>query len=128
MNTLHASITHIEEMAPLHVLRFAVGRQSMTMLSLQIDTTLQIGSHVSLSVKSTDIMLAKRLDAPLSTANCLQASVVRVRNGALLSTVTLNMEGMALQSIITRHASQQLALRAADVVIVVIKESDVSLC
>jgi len=128
MNTLAARITHKERVEPLHLLRCAVGTQSMTMLSLQIEPTLNVGMHVILSVKSTDIMLSKHNDISLSVGNRLQARVTGVRNGTLLSSITLDVEGMALESIMTLQASLQLELHVNDAVTVLIKESDIALC
>ncbi len=128
MNTLQATITSIKRREPLHYLQCQVGKQTIAMLSLQIDRALSVGSDVLLSVKSTDIMVTKEQSIVLSSANCLHARVTKVENGELLSSVILDMEGMALESIMTQEASQQLALSAGDVVSVLIKESDVSLC
>ncbi|RUM66438.1 MAG: hypothetical protein DSZ03_01260 [Sulfurimonas sp.] len=128
MNTLAARITHKEQVEPLHLLRCAVGTQSMTMLSLQIEPTLNVGMHVILSVKSTDIMLSRHGDVSLSVGNRLQARVTGVRNGTLLSSITLDVEGMALESIMTLQASLQLELHVNDAVTVLIKESDIALC
>ncbi len=128
MNIFEATITHIEQLEPLHYLQCQVGTQHIAMLSLQIDTALKVGSVVRLSVKSTDIMMTKTEHFLLSSANCLRARVTKVSDGELLSSVMLEMEGMALESIITRDASQKLALCVGDKVSVLIKESDVSLC
>ncbi len=128
MNTLEATVTSIEQLEMLHVLQCRVGEQNIAMLTLQIDTAIKVGSRVCLSVKSTDIMITTTRNVLVSTANRLQARITTIDHGILVSSVRLDMDGIILQSIMTRHALQELALSVGDWVVVLIKESDVSLC
>jgi len=61
MNQLPATLKSIEQIESLHKLTFEVGSATVTLLSLEIDNSLRIGSDVQLSIKSTDIALAKKL-------------------------------------------------------------------
>lgn len=128
MNQLTATLSHIENVDRLHHLIFALGVQTVEVLSLELTTHLKVGSRVQLSVKSTDLALAKNFSGQLSYSNQLKANVTHVNNGKILSSIELDVEGFALESIITLNASLEMNLREGDEVVVLIKGSEVSVC
>lgn len=128
MNQLPATLKSIEQIESLHKLTFEVGSATVTLLSLEIDNSLRIGSDVQLSIKSTDIALAKNFSGQLSYANQLRGVITELRNGELLSSIDVQIEGFSLQSIITLTSSLEMALQKGDEVTVLFKGSEVSVC
>ena len=128
MNQLTATLTKIENVETLHHLTFLLGTQSIQMLSLELNPNIAVGKPVKLSVKSTDIALAKNFSGQLSYANQLKAKVTSVNNGKLLSSIGLDVEGFTLESVITLSASLDMELQEGDEVLVLVKGSEVSIC
>lgn len=128
MNQLETTVSKIENVESLHLLTFALGTQIIQMLSLELNPNMAVGKPVKLSIKSTDIALAKNFVGQLSYANQLKAQVTSVNNGKLLSSIGLEVEGFALESVITLNASLAMALQQGDEVTVLVKGSEVSVC
>ncbi|MBU1667392.1 TOBE domain-containing protein [bacterium] len=128
MNQLTVILIQIEHVESLHHLTFSLGKQTIQVLSLELASNLKVGSRVKLSVKSTDIALAKNFTGQLSYANQLKAKITHVNNGKLLSSIGLDVKGLALESVITLNASLAMALQEGDDVVVLVKGSEVSVC
>lgn len=128
MNQLEATLRQIKNIDTLHLLTFSLGTQTVQMLSLELDPNLKVGKQAKLSVKSTDIALAKNFTGQLSFANQLKAKVISVNNGKLLSSIGLDVEGFVLQSVITLNASLDMQLHKGNEVLILIKGSEISIC
>lgn len=128
MNQLTATLIKIENVETLHHLTFTLGTQTIRMLSLELNPNIKVDKQVKLGLKSTDIAIAKNFTGHLSYANQLKAKVTRVNNGKLLSSIGLEVEGFALESVITLNASLAMALQQGDEVTVLVKGSEVSVC
>ncbi len=126
MNQFTATVKKIERVDNLYLVSFMLGNQTIKMLSLELNELLQVGSIVKLNVKSTNIALAKNFIGIISYANQLNAKVVAVNNGTLLSSIGLDVEGFALESLITLEASLEMKLFVGDNVVVLLKGSEVS--
>jgi molybdopterin-binding protein len=127
MNTLRAKITHISSIENLHLVRFCVEEETFTMMSLDLPPTLEVGSEVTLTVKPTNIIVAKETAETLSCENSLRAKIIAIENGSLLSSVTLEYFHTKLQAIITLNAAHRLALQAEEDVTLFIQASDISI-
>ncbi|HIM94431.1 MAG TPA: transporter, partial [Campylobacterales bacterium] len=101
MNKFTAMVTHIENIENLHLVSFEFGNQTIKMLSLELNELLEIESTAKLSVKSTNISIAKNFTGLISYANQLQAKVITVNNGRLLSSIQLSVEGFTFESVVT---------------------------
>jgi len=128
MNQLRAKLIHIEAVESLHLLTFELDKELIYMLSLELSPNLQIGKVVTLAIKSTSIAIAKEFTGVLSYLNQLNAEVVSVNNGKILSSIVLNIEGFELESLITLKASLAMDLKIDDEVTVLISGSEVSVC
>ena len=127
MNQLTATVSKIENIETLHHLTFTLGTQKIKMLSLELDPNIQVDKEVKISVKSTDIAIAKNFVGQLSYANQLKAKITHVNNGKLLSSIGLDVEGFALESVITLSSSLEMKLQEGDDVVVLVKGSEVSI-
>ena len=128
MNKLSVKIEKIDKNDKLHVITCKLGCQRIKVVSLELRDTIKIGSTVELSVKSTNISLAKNFTGELSIANQLTAKVTAVDKGALLSAVQVNLEGFSLECLLTEEATLSMGLSVGDDVTVLIKGSEVFVC
>lgn len=128
MNQLTAKLEKIQAVESLHQFTFNLGTQKVHLLTLELPSNLDIGNTYQLSVKSTDIAIAKNLSGLLSYLNQLKAKVVGVNNGQLLSSIRVDIEGVVVESVITLEASLAMNLSVGDEVVVLVKGSEVSVC
>ena len=126
MNQFRATVKNIEHIDNLHLVSFRVGNQTMKMVCLELNELLQVDSVVKLSVKSTNIAIAKNFSGMISYVNQLNAKVTAVNNGRILSSIQLSIEEFKLESLITLEASLLMNLSIGDEVTVLIKGSEVS--
>ncbi len=128
MNRLNVKVEQIDKVDKLHVITCKLGYQRIKVVSLELQATLKIGSTVELSVKSTNISLAKNFTGKLSIVNQLTAKVTAVDKGSLLSAVQVEIEGFSLECLLTVEATLNMGLSAGDDVMVLIKGSEVFVC
>ena len=128
MNKLSVKIEKIDKNDKLHVITCKLGCQRIKVVSLELRDTIKIGSIVELSVKSTNISLAKNFTGELSIANQLTAKVTVVDKGALLSAVQVDLEGFYLECLLTVEVALNMDLSVGDDVTVLIKGSEVFVC
>ncbi|HHC11316.1 MAG TPA: transporter, partial [Campylobacterales bacterium] len=128
MNQLKATIRQIENIDNLNLLTLSCGKQHIRILTLELNPNLKVGSVVTLSLKSTDIAIAKNCNGILSYTNQLKAKITHLNNGKLLSSVRVDIEGFGLESIIMLDSSLKMGLRVSDEVVILIQGSDISIC
>ena len=128
MNQLIAKVIHIEHVNNLYQLKFMLKTEVIHMVSLEIQHHLKVGDEVKLSVKSTNISLAKNSVGLLSFSNQLKGKIQNVNNGKLLSSILIDVEGFTLESLISLDGSLKMALKKDDKVVVLIEGSNISLC
>ena len=128
MNRLTATVKEIVNIDNLHITTCQLGTQSLKMVSLELCKVLEVGKEVNLSVKSTNISLAKNFSGDISILNQLKAKVVAVNNGKLLSSIQVDVEGFTLEGLVTLEASLSMELSVGDEVLVLLKGSEVSVC
>jgi molybdate transport system regulatory protein len=84
------------------------------------------GMPVTLLFKETEVSLAKNLSGLISLRNRLPCTVTAIERGTLLTRVTLDVEGHAVESIITTRSSHVLSLAIGDAVEALIKANEMS--
>ena len=88
---------------------------------------LNSGSPVNLLFKETEVSIAKSLSGLISLQNKFNCVVVGVKKGRLLSSISLDYKGLAISSVITSAAADQLDLREGDKVTALIKTNEIIL-
>ena len=126
MNRFTGTLKTIKQVDTLHQLSFSVGKQRVHLLTLELNSDIKIGNIHQLGIKSTDIAIAKNLNGLLSYLNQLKARVVEIRNGALLSSVILEIEGFRVESIVPYQAVVSMDLQIKDEVVALIRGSEIS--
>jgi len=127
MNGIKAVIYEIQSCKNLHIVTFKCFDDYLTMMSLDLDSSIKVGVSVKLVVKPSSIAIAKDISGELSYSNQLWCKVLSVEDGELLSSIKLKYFDFELESIITRKSSHRVAINEGDDIIALIKASDLSI-
>ena len=127
MSNLLAIVTEIEQCDSLHIVKFDSSGQTLTMMSLDIASEIQVGTQVYLAIKPSHIAIAKNFIGVVSYANQLVCTITAIDNGKLLSSIKLQCTNTTLESIITLSSSLRMNLKVGDEVTAFIKASELSM-
>ncbi|QSZ42023.1 transporter [Sulfurimonas aquatica] len=127
MNQLIARVSEILHCDTLHIVKFSYNSQTLTMMSLELNAKVKVGTKVKLALKPFNIALAKELSGDLSFSNQLNATIKQCENGVLLCSVMLDFFGSTLEAITTLSASKSMNLQVGDTLKVLIHASDLSI-
>ncbi|MGE4461963.1 MAG: molybdopterin-binding protein [Arcobacter sp.] len=127
MNKLVATIKKINSIDSLNIVEFDFFGKNLKMMSLDLSKNIQIDKKVTLSVKPTNIIIAKNLFGEISLSNQFVATIQKIENGHLLSNIILKINDTYLESIITVDSSKKMNLQKDEDVLVLIKASDLSI-
>ncbi|MCK9454137.1 TOBE domain-containing protein [Sulfurimonas sp.] len=126
MSGLTAIVKDVQKHDSLHIVKFDCEGQVLSMMSLELEKTIQKGLKVKLSMKPTHVAIAKNLQGELSYSNQLQATIVKLENGVLLSSLSLKLDsGSVIESIITKESSNRMNLQVGEQVLVLIKANEI---
>ncbi|MDD3056029.1 MAG: TOBE domain-containing protein [Aliarcobacter sp.] len=127
MSQLVATIKKINSIDNLNIVEFDFHGLTLKMMSLDLNTDVQVGKKVKLSVKPTNISIAKNLIGEISLSNQIVVTIENIENGQLLSSVSLKVHNTLLESIITVDSSKRMNLQIGEVVTILIKASNLSI-
>ena len=127
MNRITAIVTALESINNISIVNFKAADQSMTMMALELDNRLSVGSCVILGVKASNISLAKELNGLLSISNQLPITIERINHGKLLSSIKFSFAGSLIESIITKKSALRMDLQVSTRSIALIKSSELSI-
>lgn len=124
MSQIIATIKNIRNVDSLNIVEFGFFNHTLKMVSLNLNKEITLNKKVKLSIKPTNILIAKNLQGEISISNQLKAKIVKVENGELLSSILLKIEDTILESIITVDSSKNMNLVEDEEVLILIKASD----
>lgn len=127
MSRLIATISQIQKCESLHLVHFICEEQNLSMMSLDLDKKIQIGTKVTLAIKPSHIAIAKDFSGEVSFATQLACTIVNIENGKLLSSIELRFGNSTLESIITLSSSLRMKLKVGDTITAFIKASELSM-
>ena len=127
MNYIKACVTSIDSFEAITIVGFRAGTEALTMMSLELDSALQIGSEVILSIKATTVSLAREKSVMLSISNQLPVRIKSIDKGELLCSVKLSFEGTLIESIITKNSALRMGLKPEDDIAALVKASDLAI-
>ncbi|MDD4330369.1 MAG: TOBE domain-containing protein [Aliarcobacter sp.] len=127
MSQFVATIKKIDNIDSLNIVEFNFFENNLKMMSLGLNSDIQVGKKVKLSVKPTNIIIAKNILGDISLSNKIVATIKQVENGELLSSILLKVDDIFLESIITKDSSLNMNLQINDKVSIFIKASDLSI-
>ena len=124
MSQIIATIKNIRNVDSLNIVEFGFFNHTLKMVSLNLNKEITLNKKVKLSIKPTNILIAKKFEGEISISNQLKAKIVKVENGELLSSILLKVEDTILESIITVDSSKNMNLVKDEEVLILIKASD----
>ena len=127
MSQLVATIKKINSVDNLNIVEFDFNGLTLKMMSLDLNADVQVGKKVKLSVKPSNISIAKNLIGEISLSNQIVATIQSLENGQLLTSVILKINDTLLESIITVDSSKRMNLQIGEVVTILIKASNLSI-
>lgn len=127
MNTIKACITKIEGIDSVNLVSFDAQGESLVMMSLELNPSLEIGSRVLLGIKATTVSVAKEKQTMLSISNQMPVRIESINNGELLSSIKLSFSDTIIESIITKNSVLRMGLKPQDELIALVKASDLSI-
>ena len=127
MSQLVATIKKINSVDNLNIVEFDFNGLTLKMMSLDLNDDVKIGKKVELSVKPSNISIAKNLIGEISLSNQIVATIQSLENGQLLTSVILKINDTLLESIITVDSSKRMNLQIGGNVTILIKASDLSI-
>ena len=127
MSQLVATIKKINSIDNLNIVEFDFHGLTLKMMSLDLNADVQVSKKVKLSVKPTNISIAKNLIGEISLSNQIVATIENLENGQLLSSISLKVHNTILESIITVDSSKRMNLQIGEVVTILIKASNLSI-
>ncbi len=126
MSDFVATVRSIQRNDGVNIVTFALGEQILTMVSLELDEALSIGSECILSVNASSVAIGKNLGGMLSYSNQLSAKVVSIEKGKLLARILLDISDNRVESMITVSSTERLGLEVGDQVTALIKSTVLS--
>ena len=127
MSKFIATIKKIQSIDHLNIVEFDFCGLTLKMMSLDLNDDVKIGKKVKLSVKPSNISIAKNLIGEISLSNQIVATIQSLENGQLLTSVILKINDTILESIITVDSSKRMNLQIGEVVTILIKASNLSI-
>lgn len=127
MSKFIATIKKIQSIDNLNIVKFDFCGLTLKMMSLDLNDDVEIGKKVKLSVKPSNISIAKNLSGEISLSNKIVATIQSLENGQLLTSVILKINDTLLESIITVDSSKRMNLQIGEVVTILIKASNLSI-
>ena len=126
MNYIEAKVTNIQGVEHLNIISFEASKQTLSMLSLELNDAIKVGSTVRLGVKATNIFLSKEMQVNLSIDTQLKVKIKTLNFGELLCSVSFDFAGETLESIITKEVALKMNLSPEDEILALIKSTDLS--
>ncbi|WP_419771007.1 MAG: TOBE domain-containing protein [Candidatus Marinarcus sp.] len=127
MSKIIATITQIKNVQSLNIVDFDFKGTPLTMMSLDLASNIVVGGRVELSVKPTHLAIVKDFAGEFSYSNQIKATIVTIEKGELISSITLKVHDVLLQSIITTKSTQRMNLQTEDDVTIFFKASELSI-
>jgi len=127
MNLAQATIIRIESVDSINLVDFKISDQQMQMVSLELESSLVVGSRVTIACKSTNIVIAHKRYTSHTIVNQIDIEILQVNDGRLLSSVIFDFEGNRWEAIVTRDSLSRLNLKEGDRAIAMLNVSELSI-
>lgn len=127
MNKLEAKVLKIKSKKSLNLVSFSFNSKTLSMISLDLNEEIKEQKRVLLSVKPTNITLAKNFEGFLSSSNRLLGKISNIEIGELLSSITCDVAGTFIEAIITTNSLEQMNLTLEEEIILLFKASDLAI-
>ncbi|MBS9778700.1 MAG: TOBE domain-containing protein [Campylobacteraceae bacterium] len=129
-NQLTGKVTEVKTGVVNCEVSFSIGQHTLKTIitkSAVEEMELKVNDEIIAIVKASNVMLAKDLPSKISARNTIKTTVKDVQAGAVNSQVSLEGKDIAITSIVTISATDELAIKQNDEVYAIIKASDIIL-
>ena len=96
MNVLTAEVKEIVSLKRLNLIKFALNKQTLNVLILEMNLDLDVGKKAELIIKPTAVSV---LNEKCDFENILKGRVKQIEKGKVLSSVTVEVEGFEMEAI-----------------------------
>lgn len=131
MNTLKGKISEVKVHGALSQV-VTVLPDGTQIRSIVIETPdsagyLKEGSAIQLIFKETEVILAKGINESISILNQIPGTVEDLKKGAILCEVVITTAAGSIAAVISREATDNMALEVGDAVIALVKQNEIML-
>ena len=127
MSKITATVTNIDNVDSLNIVKFDFSGNKLKMMSLDLSKNIAVGKKVLLGIKPTHLAIAKNFTGMVSYSNQIKAKIISIENGKLLSSIKVKTGDIILESIITVESAIRMELKIDDEVTTMIKASELSI-
>lgn len=124
MNNIKATAKNINQVNGLNIVEFDFMASSLFMMSLELSSSIQVGTTVILGVKPSQITIAKKFDIEISYSNKLKSKIIDIIEGELLCTIIMICNETKIESLITKNTKVRMDLKKNDDIVTLIKSSE----
>jgi molybdopterin-binding protein len=96
LNVLTAEVKEIVSLKRLNLIKFALNKQTLNVLILEMNLDLDVGKKAELIIKPTAVSV---LNEKCDFENILKGRVKQIEKGKVLSSVTVEVEGFEMEAI-----------------------------
>ena len=129
MNRITATITEIKTkdyLTLLKLLRDEMHFSAMVTGPAEALAGLETGKQVTVLFDELDVFISRDMQPQISIQNRFPTTIKKIERGELLCELILVCAGVSFNSIITKKATEQLALKEGDEVLALIKTNRVT--
>jgi molybdopterin-binding protein len=127
VNIFDAEVKQINSVDNLNIVKFDFADITLSMMSLELNDSVKVGTKVKLSTKPTHVAIAKDFSGEVSYSNQIPVTIIHVNNGELLSSIKMQIKDTVFESIITKESSKRMSLNVGDTVTAFIKANELSI-
>ncbi|AXK47910.1 transporter [Aliarcobacter trophiarum LMG 25534] len=120
-------VKEIKTIDSLNIVEFDFHGITLKMMSLELDSDITINKRVELLVKPSNVIISKNHIEEISLSNQILTKISNIKDGELLSSLSLKAFDTFFESIITKDSKIKLDLKENDEVNILIKASDLSI-
>ena len=124
LNNIKATVTKITHYDGVNIVEFDFNGLTLSMISLELSDTIQVGTAVILGVKPSHITIAKNLEGVISASNNFETTITNIEKGQLLAVINMKVFDTLFESLITVNSVQRMDLSNGDTVRVLIKAGE----
>ncbi len=127
MSKLIATVINIDTVDNLNIVSFDFLDDTLSMMSLELNDNIKIGTKVELNVKPSSVAVATNFSGDISYSNQIKMEIKDIDCGQLLSSLRLQKNEFILESLITAKSTKRMNLKKGDIVTAFIKANELSI-
>jgi len=127
MSNIVATVSNIWAIDSLHKIGFDFCNKTIFMICLELDNCIKIGTKVKLEISPSHIAITKNFTGLISYSNIIDATIVSINSGDILSSIELKFCNTTIETIITTTSSKEMNLKVGDNIKALLKATELSI-